>query len=86
MSSYSGFRLIRTFIHFFPLFKFMRLYFKIIYAVLKRDVLTPCAGAAAFWIWNFCPALVLGAAMVFIAKVLNDMHEERERLGYRSVG
>ena len=64
----------------------MRLYFKIINAVLKRDVLTPCAGAAAFWIWNFCPALVLGAAMVFIAKVLNDMHEERERLGYRSVG
>lgn len=57
--------------------------FTVIYAVIKRDVLNPCAGPAAFWIWNFSPVLVLGAAMVAIAKILNAMHVERERLGYR---
>jgi len=34
--------------------------FTVFYAIMKKEVLTPCLGPAAFWVWNFSAVPVLG--------------------------
>lgn len=56
--------------------------FTVLYALIKKDVLTPCYGKGAYWTWMFVAVPVLGVCMALIAVYLNRVHEERVRLGY----
>jgi len=56
--------------------------FTVFYAIMKKEVLTPCLGPAAFWVWNFSAVPVLGVCMFLIGRYLNGIHEQREAAGY----
>jgi hypothetical protein len=60
--------------------------FTVLYAIVKKEVLTPCLSQGAYWAWTFAPVPVLGAAMYSIAVWLHALHGERVSAGYAYLG
>jgi hypothetical protein len=49
--------------------------YTILYAIVKKEWLNPCAGPEEFWLWQFTPVPILGVCMLQIGYILNRVRK-----------